>query len=148
MSLLMRQIYHETETAFAKLVAVEAMPKFALKVASPSTATPMLIESMIASNVKLLTTVPGPLHPSVRATAAVLPENASVGELVVSKDPDIDPVRSMMPTARFLVALPKPVMSVDGLVRFAVHDLMTPPMHPDIAMFPPTPLIPAICISC
>jgi hypothetical protein len=25
---------------------------------------------------------------------------------------------------------------------------MTPPMHPDIAMFPPTPLIPAICISC
>jgi hypothetical protein len=144
MSLLMRQIYHETVTAPAKLVAVEAMPKFALKVASPSTATPMLIESMIASNVKVLTVVPGPLHPRVSATAAVLPEKASVGELVVSKDPDIVPVRSMIPTARFFVAFPKPVMSVDGLVKFAVHDLITPPMHPNIAMFPPTPLIPAI----
>ena len=144
MSLLMRQIYHVTETAFAKLAAVEAIPKLAEKVASPSTATPMLIESMIASNVKELTTVPGPLHPSVSETAAVLPENASVGELVVSKDPVIDPVRSIIPTARLRVALPKPVMSVDGLVKFAVHDLMTPPIHPDIAMFPPTPLIPAI----
>ena len=144
MSLLMRQIYHATETAPAKLVAVDAMPKLALKVASPSTATPMLIESMIASNVKVLTVVPGPLHPSVSETAAVLPENASVGESESESDPDIEPVRSMMPTARFFVALPKPVMSVDGLVRFAVHDLITPPMHPDIAMFPPTPLIPAI----
>jgi hypothetical protein len=148
MSLLMRQIYHETVTAPAKLVAVEAMPKFALKVASPSTATPMLIESMIASNVKLLTTVPGPLHPSVRATAAVLPENASVGELVVSKDPVIDPVRSMIPTARLRVAFPKPVISVFALVKFAVHDLMIPPIAFAIAMLPLTPLIPAICISC
>ena len=49
MSLLMRQIYHVTETAFAKLAAVEAMPKLALKVASPSTATPMLIESICVS---------------------------------------------------------------------------------------------------
>ena len=144
MSLLMRQHYHAIVTAEVNAAAVEAMPKLALKVASPSTATPMLIESMIASNVKVLTVVPGPLHPRVSATAAVLPEKASVGELVVSKDPDIVPVRSMIPTARFFVAFPKPVMSVDGLVKFAVHDLITPPMHPNIAMFPPTPLIPAI----
>ena len=144
MSLLMRQHYHAIVTADVNAAAVEAIPKLAEKVASPSTATPMLIESMIASNVKVLTVVPGPLHPSVSATAAVLPVNASVGELVVSKDPVIDPVRSIIPTARLRVALPKPVMSVDGLVRFAVHDLMTPPIHPDIAMFPPTPLIPAI----
>jgi hypothetical protein len=144
MSLLMRQHYHATTTAAPKVVAVEAIPKFAENVASPSTATPMLIESMIASNVKVLTVVPGPLHPSVSETAAVLPENASVGESESESDPDIEPVRSMMPTARFFVALPKPVMSVDGLVRFAVHDLITPPMQLAIAMFPPTPLIPAI----
>jgi len=144
MSLLMRQHYHAIVTAEVNAAAVEAMPKLALKVASPSTATPMLIESMIASNVKVLTVVPGPLHPRVSETAAVLPENASVGDRLSESDPDIEPVRSMMPTARFLVALPKPVMSVDGLVRFAVHDLMTPPIQLAIAMFPPTPLIPAI----
>ena len=52
MSLLMRQIYHETVTAEVNAAAVEAIPKLAEKVASPSTATPMLIESMIASNCK------------------------------------------------------------------------------------------------
>jgi hypothetical protein len=80
-------------------------------------------------------------------TAAVLPENATVGDVPVSKNPLIEPVMSISPTARFLVALPNPVMSVDGRVKLAVHDLMIPPIEPAIEMFPPTPLIPAIAIS-
>ena len=129
--------------------AVLAMPKFAEKVASPSTATPTLIESMIAEKIIAfaLDAVVFVYALNRICTAAVLPENATVGEVPVSKNPLIEPVMSISPTARFLVALPKPVMSVDGRVKLAVHDLMIPPIEPDIEMFPPTPLIPAIAVS-
>ena len=129
--------------------AVLAMPKFAEKVASPSTATPTLIESMIAEKIIAFALDAVVLVSALNRiwTAAVLPENATVGEVPVSKNPLIEPVMSISPTARFLVALPKPVMSVDGRVKLAVHDLMIPPIEPDIEMFPPTPLIPAIAVS-
>ena len=135
--------------ATANDVAVLAMPKFAEKVASPSTATPTLIESMIAEKIIAFALDAVVLVSALNRiwTAAVLPENATVGEVPVSKKPDIEPVMSISPTARFLVALPKPVMSVDGRVKLAVHDLMIPPIEPAIEMFPPTPLIPAIAVS-
>jgi len=140
---VLRQV-QEIVTALVNAVSVEAMPKFAEKVASPSTETPTVIESMIALKRSVL-----PLSAvKVMFAAAVLPVNATVGDVALSRDPVIEPVTSMIPTARLRVAFPNPVISVLARVKFAVHDLMIPPIAFVIAMLPLTPLIPAICISC
>jgi hypothetical protein len=82
----------------------------------------------------------------VNVAAAVLPEKAIVGDDVLSIEPVIDPVTSMIPIARLRVAFPNPVMSTPARVKFAVHDLMTPPIAFENVMLPFTPLIPAIVI--
>jgi hypothetical protein len=52
-----------------------------------------------------------------------------------------------MPEALLRVAFPNPVVSAIDLVKFAVHDLMMPPIAPVIATLPSTPLIAAIGLS-
>ena len=87
-----------------------------------------------------------PCAVSVNDTGEVAEVDAmpSKGISVSSIDPVNEPVTSWMPIARLRAAFVNPVMSVVARVKFAVHDLMIPPIHPDIATFPDTPLIPAI----
>jgi hypothetical protein len=129
-------------TAPANVVAVEAMAKFAEKVASPSTATPTVNESMIAGKTSVL-----PVSAvKVMLAAAVFPVNATVGDVPLSSEPVIEPVRSIRPTARLRVAPPKAEMSTLARVKLAVQDLIFPPSAPENVMLPFTPLIPAIVI--
>jgi len=116
------------------------------KVASPSTATPKVTESISARNAIVLP----PCAVSVSETGDVAEVDAipikGISKAESSIDPVNEPVTSPMPIARLRVAFVNPVMSVVARVKFAVHDLMIPPIQPDIATFPATPLIPAIVI--
>jgi hypothetical protein len=82
----------------------------------------------------------------VIVAAAVFPVNATVGDVESSSEPVIEPVTSIIPTARLRVAPPKAEMSTAARVKFAVHDLMFPPRAFANVMLPFTPLIPAIVI--
>jgi hypothetical protein len=129
-------------TAPANVVEVEAIPKFAENVASPSTATPAVNESTITGK----TSVFPESAVKVILAAAVLPEKARVGANALSIEPVIDPVTSIMPTARLRVEPPKAVMSTAARVKLAVQDLIFPPSAFANVMLPFTPLIPAIVI--
>jgi len=97
---------------------------------------------MIALNTRVFPVV----AVKVISAGAVLPVNASAGDKELFIVPVIDPVTSQMPTARLRVAPPNTVTSTLGLVKFAFHDLIDPPIAPEIEMFPLIPLTPAIVI--
>jgi hypothetical protein len=97
---------------------------------------------MIALNTRVFPVV----AVKVISAGAEFPVNASAGDKELFIVPVIDPVTSQMPTARLRVAPPNTVTSTLGLVKFAFHDLIDPPIAPEIEMFPLIPLTPAIVI--